>query len=367
MPLWKGEVWAVTGGSLWGTLLSEEVSFQVTGRRGPGPTPGFLQGSWPAEWKGGQGQGPQTCPQVTATRPCWVWVKRPGEQTCFLDRKLLGWATLVTASVREGSSSSLAAITIQLTFMLSLRTPALLTDPQPLANCVHKLNCKQLNVFQAATPSYEGRAQWSEQPPSPTQLRMGAMRDFQTAAGTASQPTDRVLQRAGDQIKLRSSTYRATRWLPTGQRLREEQLTRTAGSQGSFQKEFLLKWGQSYGISCWGGGPHILSRHSVLADAMVGTHGRGSTLETSESQEREEEWQSEKSTGSGSGLGSILVPSWITSAPSSICYLLWASVSPSIKTKITLLLLQFARLQWISEFIYEKRLAPITFRSCATW
>lgn len=166
--------------------------------------------------------GPRPALRVTATRPCWVWVKRPGEQTCFLDLKLLSWATLVTASVREGSSSSLAAITIQLTFMLSLRTPAkraaLLTDPQPLANCVHKLNCKQLNVFQAATPSYEGRTEWSEQPPSSMQLRMGAMRDFQTATETASQPTGGVLQRAGNQIKLCSST---------------------TGRQGDFQQQHL--------------------------------------------------------------------------------------------------------------------------------
>lgn len=56
---------------------------------------------------------------------------------------------------------------------------------------VHKLNCQQLNVFQAATPGYEGRTQWSARPPSPTQVRTtGALGDFRTAAGTAARPAD---------------------------------------------------------------------------------------------------------------------------------------------------------------------------------
>lgn len=113
-----------------------EVSFKVTGRRGPGSTRGFLQGSWPAEWKRGHAWWPQTCPQGHCKKPCWVWVKRIGEQTWFLDLKLLGWATLVTASVRERPSSWPAAITIQLTFMLSLRTPFWLTHNPQLTVCI---------------------------------------------------------------------------------------------------------------------------------------------------------------------------------------------------------------------------------------
>ena len=46
----------------------------------------------------------------------------------------------------------------------------------------HKLNCKQLNVFQAATPSSGGRNQWSEQPAAPAGFGPGLRGDFHTAA-----------------------------------------------------------------------------------------------------------------------------------------------------------------------------------------
>lgn len=133
---------------------------------------------------------------------------------------------------------------------------------------------------------------------------MGVMGDFQTAAGTASQPTAST-GTAGNQIKL-AAAHRTTGWLLTGQCPREEQLTR---SQGSFQKEFLLKRGQSNGISCWGGGPPyvVTSQFSGICYGCKGKWNQRKRLYTERHHHRrrgKEEWQSGKSTGSGSGLGS---------------------------------------------------------------
>lgn len=179
-PIWstsprgkyQREMTAVAGGSLWGTLLSKGVS-------------------WPAEW-GGRARWPQTCPRCHCTMILWVWVKRTGEQTCFSDLKHLGWVTLVEASVREGSSSSLAAITIQLTFMLSLRTQAkraaLLTHPQSPAKVYISWIVNSWMFSKLPPPAMkEPMGRTATFPHAVQDNRARAVGDFQTAAGTATQ------------------------------------------------------------------------------------------------------------------------------------------------------------------------------------
>lgn len=165
---------AVAGGSLWGTLLSKGVS-------------------WPQNEREAEPGGPRPALSVAAQWPCWVWVKRIGEQTCFSDLKHLGWVTLVKASVREGSSSSLAAITIQLTFMLSLRTQAkraaLLTHPQSPAKVYISWIVNSWMFSKLPPPAMKESMERTATFPHAVQDNgAGAVGDFQTAAGTASQP-----------------------------------------------------------------------------------------------------------------------------------------------------------------------------------
>lgn len=150
--------------------------------------------------------GPRPALSVTAQWPCWVWVKRTGEQACFSDLKHLGWATLVKASGGEGSSSSLAAITIQLTFMLSLRTwakrAALLPHPQSPAKVYISWIVNSWMFSKLPPPAMkEGINGANSHPPPCCSGQRGAVGDFQTAArllpsqaGTATLKPDQTQQ-----------------------------------------------------------------------------------------------------------------------------------------------------------------------------
>lgn len=78
----------------------------------------------------------------------------------------LGWRT---------KPSLLAAITVQLAdfhaISQDIGREGLDDSSQITGQSVQKWNCKQLDVFQAVTQSWEGSNQSRQQPPSPMQLR----------------------------------------------------------------------------------------------------------------------------------------------------------------------------------------------------
>lgn len=80
--LWQEDPSGTLCWAKWWVFLSQE------GQTLTKSTSGFLLWSWPGRWL-------QTCPQCHCKMTCWVSVKRIGEQTCFLDLKHLGWATLI--------------------------------------------------------------------------------------------------------------------------------------------------------------------------------------------------------------------------------------------------------------------------------
>lgn len=241
--LWQEDPSGALCWARWWVFLSQEGQTLS-------PHPGSCCGA-------GKGGGSRPALSVTAKMTCWVSVKRIGEQTCFLDLKHLGWATLVKASVGGASSSSLAAITIQLTFMLSLRTQAkratLLTHPQSPAEVYISwiVNSWMFSKLPPLAPKEEINGANSHPPPCSSGQReqRGNSRQLHellpahrqsTATGPLATWSNSAAAPAGPERDFQQ----------TGQCAWEKELALTAGSQGGFSETVLLKWSRSYGIQC---------------------------------------------------------------------------------------------------------------------
>lgn len=274
------------GGSLWGTSLSKGLSFSVS------ELASIVKGRWP---------GPAL--SVTVKRPCWVWVKRIGEQTCFSDLKHLAeqpWLRHLFGRAPPPHWQPLPYSWLPCRLSGQGRGSSPSDSPAIPSYSVHKPNCKQLNVFQAATPSYEGRNQWSEQPPSPRRFRTAGVSGggFPNSCGSTGRHHNST---------TRSSSAAASAGPQGDWQDRPPGITANSDCRqlGRVFKEFYLsgdgpggRWRAPLGA--------LFSCHSALAHAVISQENVCNQRERHPHCGRwKAEWRSGRSTGSGSDLDSF--------------------------------------------------------------